>query len=75
MRQKKGVKMCLMLKYGQCTSETMLSTLVFADEAAAALHQAGAISVIRSVPDLVDDQDITRYKSALVKRFEDLRHD
>lgn len=53
----------------------MLSVLMFADEAAAALHQAGAISVIRSVPEPVDDQDITRYKSVLVKRFEDLRYD
>lgn len=52
-----------------------LSALSALDEAAAALHQAGAISVIRSVPDPVDDQDITRHKSDLVKRFEDLRYD
>ncbi|XP_021769287.1 uncharacterized protein LOC110733531 [Chenopodium quinoa] len=49
-----------------------LSALSASDEAAAALHQAGAISVIRSVPDPAKDQDITTYKSSLLKKFEDL---
>ncbi|XP_021732584.1 uncharacterized protein LOC110699368 [Chenopodium quinoa] len=49
-----------------------LSALSASDEAAAALHQAGVISVIRSVPDPAEDQDITTYKSSLLKMFQDL---
>lgn len=51
-----------------------LSALSGSDEAAVALHQAGAISVISSVPDPADDGDITRYKSNLLKRFQDMRY-
>lgn len=45
-----------------------------ADEAAAALHQAGVVTVIKSVPDPVEDQDITAYKSNLLKKFQDTRY-
>ncbi|KNA13426.1 hypothetical protein SOVF_117080 [Spinacia oleracea] len=48
-----------------------LSALSVSEKAAAALHQAGAISVIKSVPDSAEDQDITNYKSNLLKRFQD----
>lgn len=51
-----------------------LSALSASDEAAVALHQAGAVSVIRSVPDPSEDQDITTYKSNLLKKFQDLRY-
>ena len=48
---------------------------MFADEAGLAIHHAGALSVIRSIPDSVDDQDMARYKSDLLKRFQDMRYD
>lgn len=46
-----------------------------ADEAAGALKHAGAISVIKSIPDLLDDAEVEKYKSSLLKRFQDLRYD
>lgn len=41
------------------------------DEAAGALYQAGAISVIRSTPDSVEDTEIETYKLNLLRRFRD----
>ncbi|KAH9610898.1 hypothetical protein KSS87_015365 [Heliosperma pusillum] len=52
-----------------------LSALSGSEGAAGVLHQHGVISVIRSMPDTVEDQDITRYKSVLLKRFQDLNYD
>ena len=57
-----------------CYFARYLTALVFADEAAAALHQAGAISVIKSIPDPTEDQEITKYQSNLLKKFQDLRY-
>lgn len=45
------------------------------DEALASLHRAGAISVIRSAPNSVKDADVEKFKSSLMKRFQDLRYD
>ncbi|XP_073304835.1 uncharacterized protein [Primulina huaijiensis] len=45
------------------------------DEAAGALHEAGAIPIIRSTPDSVEYTEIENYKSNLLTRFRDLRHD
>ncbi|XP_010257120.2 PREDICTED: uncharacterized protein LOC104597348 isoform X2 [Nelumbo nucifera] len=42
------------------------------DEAARSLHQAGAISVIKSTPDSVEDAELMSYKSSLLKRFHEL---
>ncbi|PPS16533.1 hypothetical protein GOBAR_AA04042 [Gossypium barbadense] len=52
-----------------------LSTLSKSDEAVKALHNAGAISVIKSTPDTFEDAEIGAYKSNLLKRFQDLRYD
>ncbi|KAE8695685.1 CTD small phosphatase-like protein-like [Hibiscus syriacus] len=45
------------------------------DEAVKALHNAGAISVIKSTPDTFEEAEIGTYKSNLLKRFQDLRCD
>ncbi|KAF3433309.1 hypothetical protein FNV43_RR24411 [Rhamnella rubrinervis] len=52
-----------------------LSSLSRSEEAVGALHNAGAIPIIRSTPDSLEDADIEKYKSSLMKRFEDLRYD
>ncbi|KAG8501375.1 hypothetical protein CXB51_003475 [Gossypium anomalum] len=52
-----------------------LSALSKSDEAVKALHNAGAISVIKSTPDTFEDAEIGVYKSNLLKRFQDLRYD
>ena len=44
----------------------------FSDEAVRALHHAGAVSVIRSAPDSFKDAEVEKYKSSLLKRFQDL---
>ncbi|KAK3003175.1 hypothetical protein RJ639_018073 [Escallonia herrerae] len=46
-----------------------------ADEAVGALHNAGAISIIRSTPDSVEDAELVKHKLDLLKRFEDLKFD
>lgn len=55
----------------------MLSThnFLFADEAAGALHQAGAISVIKSTPVSLEDAALNTYKIKLLQRFQDLKYD
>ncbi|KAK7861314.1 uncharacterized protein LOC112018920 [Quercus suber] len=52
-----------------------LTALSHSEEAVRALHLAGAISVIRSAPQSVEDADVEKYKSSLLKRFQDLRYD
>ncbi|OMO49998.1 P60-like protein [Corchorus capsularis] len=49
-----------------------LNALSKSDEAAKALHHAGAISILKSTPDTYQDAEIGFYKSHLLKRFEDL---
>lgn len=44
-------------------------------EAAGVLHQAGLISVMRSIPDSFEDAEAEMYRSGLLKRFQDLRCD
>ncbi|XP_059456331.1 uncharacterized protein LOC132186392 [Corylus avellana] len=52
-----------------------LAALSHSDEAARALHHAGAISVIRCIPDSSGDAEVEKHKSSLLKRFQDLRDD
>ncbi|KAK4579632.1 hypothetical protein RGQ29_029344 [Quercus rubra] len=52
-----------------------LARFAIDDEAVRALHLAGAISVIRSAPHSVEDADVEKYKSSLLKRFQDLTYD
>ncbi|KAH9767354.1 ARM repeat superfamily protein [Citrus sinensis] len=52
-----------------------LAALSHSDEAAGALHHAGVISVIKSTPDSLNDAEVEKYKSSLLKRFQDLRYD
>ncbi|GLT27629.1 hypothetical protein SLA2020_026130 [Shorea laevis] len=52
-----------------------LSALSQSDEVVGALHNAGAISVIRSTPDTSQDAEIEKFKSNLLKRFQDLKYD
>ena len=49
--------------------------ITVSDEAAGALHKAGAILVIKSTPDSAEDMKVNEYKSNLMKRFRDLRYD
>ncbi|KAL6131678.1 hypothetical protein ACLB2K_070052 [Fragaria x ananassa] len=52
-----------------------LSAISQSDQALGALHQAGAISIIRAAPDSLDHAEIKRYKLGLLQRFEDMRYD
>ncbi|GLU17030.1 hypothetical protein SLE2022_334290 [Rubroshorea leprosula] len=52
-----------------------LSALSQSDEVVGALHNAGAISVIRSTLDTSQDAEIEKFKSNLLKRFQDLKYD
>ncbi|XP_026382895.1 uncharacterized protein LOC113278214 [Papaver somniferum] len=52
-----------------------LSALSNSDEAAGALHQAGAISVIKSTPVSLEDAALNTYKIKLLQRFQDLKYD
>ncbi|EEF41495.1 conserved hypothetical protein [Ricinus communis] len=52
-----------------------LAALSYSDEAVGALHNAGAISVIKSTPDSPEEAEIKNYKSSLLKRFQELRYD
>ncbi|CAK9173481.1 unnamed protein product [Ilex paraguariensis] len=52
-----------------------LLALSRSDEAVGALHDAGAISLITSTPDSAEDVEVERFKSNLLKRFQDLRYE
>ncbi|KAJ1394111.1 Armadillo-type fold [Sesbania bispinosa] len=52
-----------------------LTALSQSDEVLASLHRAGAISIIRSAPNSVEDADVEKFKLSLMKRFQDLRYD
>ncbi|GKU99565.1 hypothetical protein SLEP1_g12395 [Rubroshorea leprosula] len=52
-----------------------LSALSQSDEVVGALHNAGAISVIRSTLDTSQDAEIEKFKSNLLKRFQDIKYD
>ncbi|KAL8093787.1 hypothetical protein AgCh_035607 [Apium graveolens] len=52
-----------------------LLALSHSDEAVGALHNAGAISVIRATPDVVEDSEVEKHKFDLLKRFQDLNYD
>ncbi|GMN41196.1 hypothetical protein TIFTF001_010421 [Ficus carica] len=52
-----------------------LSAISCSGQAAEALHQAGAIPIIRSTPDSLKDVEIEKYKSSLLQRFQDLKCD
>ncbi|KAJ8764184.1 hypothetical protein K2173_005112 [Erythroxylum novogranatense] len=52
-----------------------LAALSQSDEAVGALHHVGAISVIKSTPDSLEEAEIDTYKSTLLKRFQDLRYE
>lgn len=46
-----------------------------ADQAAEALHQAGAITIVSSIPNSSEYAEIEMYKSNLLTRFQELKHD
>ncbi|QCD98455.1 uncharacterized protein LOC114177031 [Vigna unguiculata] len=52
-----------------------LDALLHSDEALASMHQVGAVSVIRSVPNSLEDAEVEGFKLSLMKRFQDLRYD
>ncbi|KAF5453732.1 hypothetical protein F2P56_028609 [Juglans regia] len=52
-----------------------LAVLSHSDEAVKALHHAGAVSIIRCTPDSLEDAEVEKYKSSMLKRFQDLRYD
>jgi len=39
------------------------------------MHNAGAISIIRSTPNSLEDAEVEGFKLSLMKRFQDLRYD
>ncbi|GAB2288195.1 hypothetical protein Dimus_022536 [Dionaea muscipula] len=74
---KQLVKMLEAAKDDRTRKEALkaLSALAASDAAADALFHAGAISVIRSAPESSEELDIAKYKSSLMKRFEDIKYD
>ncbi|MED6161503.1 hypothetical protein PIB30_061284 [Stylosanthes scabra] len=52
-----------------------LAALSQSDKVLASLHNAGAISIIRSAPNSLEDADVEKFKLSLMKRFQDLRYD
>ncbi|XP_061375122.1 uncharacterized protein LOC133317279 [Gastrolobium bilobum] len=57
------------------TALNALDALSHSDEVLASLHRAGAISIIRSAPNSLEDADVERFKLSLMKRFQDQRYD
>ncbi|CAI0419654.1 unnamed protein product [Linum tenue] len=51
----------------------MLISLTY--KAVGALHKAGAIPIVQSTPSSVEEAAIDKYKTSLLKRFQDLRYD
>lgn len=58
-----------------CSLSIEISYFNVIDEALASLHHAGAISVIRSAPNSLEDAEVEGFKLSLMKRFQDLRYD
>ncbi|XP_028778846.1 uncharacterized protein LOC114735324 [Neltuma alba] len=52
-----------------------LDALSQSDEVLASLYHAGAITIIRSIPNSLEDADVERFKLSLMKRFQDQRYD
>ncbi|KAG1348257.1 hypothetical protein COCNU_06G020860 [Cocos nucifera] len=52
-----------------------LVALSHSDQAAEALHQAGAITIVSSVPNSFEYAEVEMYKSNLLGRFRELKHD
>ncbi|KAK1572606.1 hypothetical protein Q3G72_035116 [Acer saccharum] len=52
-----------------------LAAISRSDKAVGALHNAGALSVIKSTPESLENAEVENYKSSLLKRFQDLRYD
>ncbi|KAK6929541.1 hypothetical protein RJ641_005746, partial [Dillenia turbinata] len=46
-----------------------------ADDAVGALHHAGAVSIVKFTPNSLEDAEFLKYKSTLLKRFQELRYD
>ncbi|KAF3794970.1 hypothetical protein EJ110_NYTH04678 [Nymphaea thermarum] len=51
-----------------------LNALSHTDAAVKALHEAGAVAIIKSTPNS-SDGEVTKYKSNLFKRFQDLKYE
>lgn len=45
------------------------------DEAAEALHQAGAIAILSSTPNSIEHADVEAYRTSLLKRFQELKYE
>ncbi|KAK6932941.1 Ribosome biogenesis protein Nop53/GLTSCR2 [Dillenia turbinata] len=52
-----------------------LAALAPSDNAVGALHHAGAVPIVKSTPDSFEDAEFLKYKSTLLKRFQELRYD
>ncbi|XP_065869610.1 uncharacterized protein [Euphorbia lathyris] len=50
-----------------------LAALSHSDKAVGALHKAGAVSIIKSTPDSLEEEEMNNYKSSLLKRFQDMK--
>ncbi|PON83232.1 Coatomer beta subunit [Trema orientale] len=52
-----------------------LSAISHSDEAVGALHHAGAIAIIKSTPGSSENVEVEKYKSSLLRRFQELKYD
>ncbi|XP_073107811.1 uncharacterized protein [Elaeis guineensis] len=52
-----------------------LVALSHSDQAAEALHQAGAITIVNSIPNSSEYAEVEMYKNNLLGRFQELKHD
>ncbi|KAL0394855.1 UNVERIFIED_CONTAM: hypothetical protein Slati_4451700 [Sesamum latifolium] len=73
--QKAALKACCHLKIRFVNGRVLPLFWAIPDEAVGALHEAGAIPVIRSTPDSTEYHEIEQYKLNLLSRFRDLRYD
>ncbi|CAN1744752.1 hypothetical protein LINPERHAP1_LOCUS2227, partial [Linum perenne] len=52
-----------------------LAALSNSDKVVGALQEFGAVSIVESTPSSVEEADIDKYKTSILKRFKDMRKD
>lgn len=67
--------MLIVLVFFFCLPLIEIVYFIVVDQVVASLHRAGAISIIRSAPNSLEDADVEKFKLSLMKRFQDLRYD
>ncbi|KAF1870504.1 hypothetical protein Lal_00003710 [Lupinus albus] len=54
---------------------TALDALSRSDAVLASMHRAGAVSIIKSSPNSLEDADVEKFKLSLMKRFQDMKYE